>query len=313
MLIATIVHPEVFNSASISSVLQRNNLIGFLRGILSNGLILIDQDKKLLAGWKTSLSGTGAGTYRVRICVEELLKKGSPRFIINSGQQFDGGIDPIERRDLLDFSQTCLADGIVVSADAGTTTGLVPIANYNESEFEARRIELGQNHQLDKISREAANEIFIRTTRFSKWLRVYDRQIGQGVNNLRNFERGIAYIVELWVINAHFRNLDSVEIWTCAGDVEPGFLKDKLEQWLIKPLKRRFPALSFRLFVVADSDKDLHARHLQTTPHIIMLERGFDFFKRDGTFKRSFIHSHREAAEHLREFRRRELLLEITA
>ena len=198
MLITAIVHPSVFNPTLISSDLHRNNLIGFLRGILSNGLILVDEERKLLAGWKTFLSGTGASTDRVRICVEELLKRGQTRLIINSKLLFGGAIDPIERHGFLDFYQRCRADGIVVSSGDGTATGLVPIATYNESEFEARRIELNQNHQLDNISREAADEMFIRTTRFSKLLRFYDRQIGQGERNLPNFKRGIEYIVGLW-------------------------------------------------------------------------------------------------------------------
>ena len=140
MLITAIVHPDVFNSTLISSDSHRNNLIGFLRGMLSNGLILVDQERKLLAGWKRLLSGTGTNTDRVRIYVEELLKKGQPRFIINSTLMFGGAIDPIERHGFLDFYQRCRADGIVVSSDAGTTTGLVPIATYNESEFEARSL-----------------------------------------------------------------------------------------------------------------------------------------------------------------------------
>lgn len=76
----------------------------------------------------------------------------------------------------------------------------------------------------------------------------------------------------------------------------------KIVRELIEPLKSQFP-WSIELFVKSDSDGIFHARYLETQHAIINVERGFDMFKPNGSFKRNFFTLHTEASSHLKECR----------
>ena len=162
------------------------------------------------------------------------------------------------------------------------------------------------------MSATERDDLFVRSTRYSKWLRFYDKQIGTGANTT-SFERGIRYLVSVWSKSAHYSDLDYVEIVTSVRKNDPdemGVVKRKLKKELLLRLKKRFD-LRFSLRIFLDPGGDFHARHLETSSTILLMERGFDLLRTQDTFKRSFVKLDREARLHLKDYRSLECIAEV--
>jgi hypothetical protein len=71
---------------------------------------------------------------------------------------------------------------------------------------------------------------------------------------------------------------------------------------LVEPLNRRFP-FTIDIKFKDDPNKIFHARYLEAQGIIISIERGFDFIKGDGSFRRNFVKLDNGAYTHLKECR----------
>ena len=319
MLVSAVLDPSAFEADCFDD-LYTIHAEDFLKGIKRNGLLIIDSDRRLQNSFvKQVKSDPNKYGQRLPILVAELLKNRKRRVV-------ECRVLPnsISSRSLLDLAYhlktVSKADALIVesegikklNAEQKYGTDIVPLSEYRDSDFERdRQWYENQFGPIDTLSKPDVEDIIIRSVRFSKWLRFYDKQIGTG-NNTSNFQRGIAYILSLWKKFGFFASqpgIGSVEIFTCRdeyiSDDDIDDVNRKINRELMERLKdERFPHWwQIKLFVKDDPDGIFHARYLETQHAIIRIDRGFDLFNQNNEFRRNFFTLNMAESSHLRECR----------
>lgn len=326
MLVSAVLDPSTFEADCFDD-LYTIHTEDFLKGMKTNGLLIIDSDRKLqdaiVNKFKDAPNKYGQ---RLPILLEELLKNRKRRIV-------ECPTAPNSTADNLleiacNLKTEIEIDGLIVGSenfeklrfDPEHRHGIVSLSEYRDSNFEEERQRYCNGLEpIDTLARSEVDEIIIRSVRFSKWLRFYDAYIGSGDNTSR-FRKGIEYILSLWREHGFFaaeQSIGSVEIFTCSAerirDDETDSAKEskaernqenyqKVVRELMEPLNEDFP-WPIRLCVKNDSDGMFHARYLETQHAIIRIDRGFDLFKQNGEFRRNFFTLNMMEGSHLRECR----------
>lgn len=292
----------------------------FLKGIQKNGLLIVDSGRRLQDALRDQVKSPVLPiAYRKRLqsLVEELLKNRKRRIVECSAANFTASDNLLEIA--CNLKTEAETDGLIVGNenfeklrfDPEHRHSIVPLSEYRDSNFEEERQRYCDGFgPIDTLSRSEVDEIIIRSIRFSKWLRFYDKQIGTG-KNTSNFQRGISYILSLWKKHGFFasqQGIGSVEIFTCRDEYIPDNDIDdvnrKINRELMERLKKRFPHWwQIKLSVKDDPDGIFHARYLETQHAIIRIDRGFDLFKQNGGFRRNFFTLNMAESSHLKECR----------
>ena len=318
MLVSAVLDPSAFDAAYFDA-LYTIHAEDFLKGIKTNGLLIIDSDRKLqdaiVNKFKDAPNRYGQ---RLPILLEELLKNRKRRVV--ECRILPNSVASQELLDLICHLKThTKTDALIVGSenfeklrfDPEHRHGIVPLFEYRDSNFEKDRQRYCEGFgPIDTLFRSEVDEIVIRSVRFSKWLRFYDKQIGTG-NNTSNFRRGISYILSLWKEHGLFasrQGIGNVEIFTCRDEHIPDDRIDdvnrKINRELMVRLKERFPSWwQIKLSVKDDFNGIFHARYLETQHAIIRIDRGFDLFKENGEFRRNFFTLNMMENSHLRECR----------
>jgi hypothetical protein len=318
MLMATVVHPEAFDETHFADPRYHLNTEVLLRGIDSNGLVLLDTEERLYQTLCDSVEplarlGKGKNTHAL---FEELLKKHRQKIVhfvktrcsVNRNVQITDVVTQVARQ--------CKADALVVAsvnhssviAAALPNTPVISVPDYISSPVEnKRRLWCERLPPVDQMPLEF-DALIERCTRYSCWLRFFDKQIGKG-NSLSHFRRGIERILRLWLNAAHFPqdNLHA-ELFTVVDDssyakLSPDVAYRRVKDNLIQSLERDL-GLRIELHFKHDVNSICHARHLQTQSLAISFDAGFDFINEDGTLRRNFIRIDGGCLEHLQEYRK---------
>lgn len=301
----------------------------FLKGIVKNGLLILDSEKKLQTTFITRIKEVPI-KYRQRLQIrfEELWKNKRQRIV-------ECPVSPHPTASLLDLAYDLRtnteADALIVGDDSLKTLeaigkpskGVVPLSDYRNSGFEKDRQRYeAQFESIDLLPRATVDNLIIRAVRFSKWLRFYDPYIGSG-NNTSGFRKGIEYVLSLWQRHGFFasqRGIGSVDIFTCSAERILDSEEEHVKKWkqeqnrnqhrkvvreLIESVESRFP-WPVKLFVKDDNDANriFHARYLESQHAIIRVDRGFDLFQPSGAFNRNFFTLNMAESSHLTECRK---------
>ena len=327
MLVSAVLDPSAFDVEDFDE-LYMIQAEDFLQGIWRNGVLIVDSERKLqedLFKKVESLPGTGKGE-RLRILLTDLLKEKSKRVTVRLVSL--SNVPSVNLLELTcDLKKDTEAD-VLILGDGNFETlkfnpkysdGIVKLSKYRDSDFEKKR----QGYcdglgPIDAYSRLDVNKIIIRSIRFSKRLRFYDKYIAIA-DNTSDFLNGIKYILSLWRDHGFFasqQGMGEVEIFTCAEHIREDETdqakKSKLERnqenhrkvirEFIDPLKEDFP-WPIKIFVKDDPDHIFHARYLETQHAIIRIDRGFDLFDQNNEFRRNFFTLNTAESSHLRECR----------
>jgi hypothetical protein len=332
MIISVVADPLAFERSCFDTPGYRQQAELFLRGISSNGLLVVDSDAKLQREMVSKIRELPStlGQY-LSIRLEELLKNKRARIV-----RCHPGCGVIQTSNSLDLAwsvfERCTADALIstenrlstLKAKGKNCAGGVPLASYSGSTLEDERNRfLGDLPPIDTLDSTDIEDLFLRIVRFARWLRFYDKQIGKG-QNTSNFREGIKYMLELWQRNGHFASqgdVDFVEIITCQKErISPsessyvqGVKRDgnreaynKVVDQLLVPLRRRFP-WDIKLKVKDEGDVSFHARHLQAQTNIILVDAGFDLFvpgSHPRRFKRNILKIDNGSFAHLQDYRK---------
>lgn len=329
MFVSAVADPTAFDLEYFVNKDYRKEAKHFFEGVTENALLLVDPLGKLKDELVRKIEAlpTNYGQH-LAILLSEILKnkrnriiKCIPDNIFHSGSNDNFGL-------CCDVARLCGVDAIIVSEDtinrfkmAGNSFNeIVPLSDYSESRLETRRRKLfGNLEPFGQMSDADANELLIRTVKFSKWIRFFDKQIGKG-KRIRHFRSGIRHILKLWRDYGHFAEIGdgSVEIITCHQDYwrrgEPDYVREQKQRRnqeraallmadLVRPLQEEFNR-EIKLRVKHDPQNKFHARYLQAQAAIVLFERGFDLFENDGRFKRAIVKVDNGSYEHLRQYRR---------
>ena len=318
MLMSAVVDPSAFDESYFDE-LYTFQTVDFLKGIQRNGLLIVDSENRLRDALVERVKLLPIKSQqRLGFLIQELLLKKKSKRVIACFISLNN-TSAVSNLDLAyHLKDDTGADALVVGkesietlkSDSRFNDGIVPLSEYKDSDFEKDRQRYeNQVGPIDKLSKLEIEDIIIRSVRFTKWLRFYDAYIGSGENTSR-FRRGIEYILSLWHEHGFFasqQGIGEVEIYTCTEHVpndNVNYVNRKIKRELMDRLKDKFPHWwQIKLFVKSDPDAIFHARHLETQYAIVNVERGFDMFKTNGTFKRNFFTLQNAASSHLKECR----------
>jgi hypothetical protein len=318
MLMTAVVLPDAFRASQFSAPGYHLNAEVFMKGINSNGVILVDSNERLyseLCDAVESLAPIGKGK-NTHALFEELLKKRRQKIV-----RFVRTTCPSSRQSPCAeiahaVASTCRPDALITGSnpdhalvsDSTPVTRIIPIPDYIGSDFEEERRRFHENlRPSDQMKYGEFDELIIRSTRYSRWLRLYDKQIGKGTN-LSHFRRGIERILRLWVDYSHFPCHElRAELFTCVDDSKDAAFSSevayrRVRDDVVQDLSQEF-SLQIDLQFKKDVNLICHPRHLQTQSVAILFERGFDFLNGDGTFRRSFVRIDGGCSDHLQEYR----------
>ncbi len=325
MVLSGILDPSCLQTGSFQIPGYRQEAEQLLDAVLQNGLFVVDSDERM----KDTLIETAKAlptAYGQHIVVQitELLKNN--RIIPCS--RTEGSYKQHSDLSELSFrlSQDVKPDGLFTSqatrdqwvSDGRDTSQTYTIVGYSRCLFEQiRKWYLLDLPPLDDLRKAEFETLIRRSTRFSRWLRFYDKQIGTA-KRTSHFRAGISYIVKQWLLDPHYRDeLESIEIITVAkeriGEADsPRRRKEKtannkkavqkITDELVLPLKEQ-SGLPILLRVIKDGKGLFHARHMQTENTVILFERGFDLFNSDRSVKRSIVKLDIASSKHLSELR----------
>ena len=312
MLVSAVLDPSALD-AEYFDALYTIQAVDFLKGIQRNGLLIVDSENRLRDALVAQIKSLPIKPQqRLRFLIQELLlKKKSKRviacFVSLSDMSSTGLLDLAYH-----LKKDTEADALIVSeksleilkTERKYDQDIIPLSEYRDSDFEEYR--QGYDSQagpIDKLPKAEAEEIIIRSVRFTKWLRFYDPYIGRG-NNTSDFQKGIEYILSLWYEHGFFasqQGIGSVEIFACRGrDVRDQ--SQRIVQEFITPLRQQFP-WPINFSIKHDTKRIFHARYLETQHAVIRVDHGFDLFNQNNEFRRNFFTLHMAEGSHLKECR----------
>ncbi len=314
MIVSVVLDPSAFNENYFDET-YTYHAEDLLRGILRNGLLIVDSEEILRKELKKKImSLPSTFGQQIQTLFAELLKSDSTRIIACCvASKFNSKDRLIDLA--LQLRRKTDADTLFASVDSVKTLiseqeydeKTVPLSDYRDSEFEKIR----QNYDrgfgaIDKLCKSEVDEIFIRSIRFTKSLRFYDPYIGRG-NNTDKYYKAIVYILTLWEKHGYFaseRGIESVELYACKGRNIRKQHQNIINE-IITPLKKQFPWLvKFSIKVdYSGESRIFHARYLESQYAIIRVDKGFDLFNENDEFKRNLISLNMEENIHLEECR----------
>jgi hypothetical protein len=318
MLMTAVVLPDAFAATHFTEPGYHLNTEMFLRGIDSNGLILLDAEERLyheLCDAVDPLARLGKGK-NTHALFEELLKKRRQKVLRFVKTHCSVNGSPTTADVATQVVDHCVADALLVDPvshpmfASGGSSGrtVIPVPDYHSSPFEAERRRFTERlPPVDQMPVGHFDDLIKRCTRYTRWLRLFDKQIGKG-NNLSNFRRGIERILRLWTDVAHFPKSDlHVELFTVIDETgyakyPPAVAYRRVRSDLVDALAVAF-GLRIDLHFKKDDKLICHARHLQTQCLAISFDAGFDFIEEDGTLRRSFVKIDGGSLDHLQEYR----------
>ena len=330
MIVYAVVSPSVFQAVYFEIPGYRDQVVLFFRSLQSNAVLLIDPEGSLLEDIEAAIKQLSIKFRQdLEIRVAELRKslreKRRCRAVVKLCRSHCNAArsqPPVQR--CLSVALASIPDAVFVP-DGGDeylsvrNAGLVAVrmSEYSRSDFEVlRRRYMEDLPPVDQLAPHDFDELIIRATKYSTWLRVFDKQIGKG-KNVSNFRRGVERILKVWATHAHFFP-QRLEIVTAEATVRTGtedeFQQTRKEQLvreaiqrvahlLVEPLRRDYRQEVY-VSVKQDHDGIFHARHLQTQTAVLLVERGFDIEKDDGGLRRNFLKWDLGGQEHVEECRR---------
>ncbi len=311
MVMSAVIDPDGFSRKEFEQAGYQDQVAMLFRGIEENGVILLDLDGQLLVDLEEKVAQLPI-KYRQDLetrLVEFKKKRNRGKLIkcradicgTSPGQRTSERIKRVASGAKADAVFSTL--GHCQTNSAGDQVSICPISQYISSDFEKQRHSyMSKLESFDESRRRDFDELIIRATRFSVWLRFYDKQIGKG-SNVSNFRRGIHHILKLWSENAHFPP-EWVQVFTtqapiiktdqgqyvCQQKAEKNRdASQKVIRELITPLQEEF---GFRVDLVikrVEPRERFHARFLQTQTVSLLFEGGFDILESDESMKTSLV------------------------
>jgi hypothetical protein len=285
-----------------------------LRGLESNGLLLADSDSRLLDALDDRLRklSTKDGQ-QLQIRFAELRKRPGHRLVLVDPTRCDTRECSDQHQVARKICAKCFADTVILDEPTFQEyqirglpcDSFTSLSNYISSSLElARRRFMEQLPFADQMAAGEFDELMVRSVRFSKSLRFFDKQIGKG-SSLGRFKEGLGKILRLWTSDCHFPiSTLRAELFTCVQathEPEPVIYKKVVEE-IAQPLSTE-SRVPITLYWKEDSARISHDRYLQSDNVALSFSKGFDFID-GGSLQRCKIQIDNGAALHLAEYRK---------
>lgn len=317
MFVAAVLDPSVLSNEYFALDGYKSQAKQLLRGIQENGMLIFDPQNKLRTDVERALINLPT-RYNQELLIrwEELQKNKQKRLVSCCNRRFMATSQSDTNQIVHQLASSCDVDAVFTSNQSIPKN--LSLQDYDNSLFEEKRRNFfAGSLPIDQITKNDVQDLLVRSVRYAKWIRFYDKQLGRG-ERIKAFYSGVEYILDLWLQHGHFPELGrKVEIYTTekrrieARDAphivankekENSNAFDIIKSRLIRPLNKKFN-WPFNLHIKKDPGHITHARHFETQISIIRSDIGFDLLNTDGTFKRNQFSVDNNFSDALNEYR----------
>lgn len=322
MIVSAVADPTAFGPSGITDELSKREALAFLRGIVSNGVLLDEPTKELLrvAISEASQLSTKMGQHLQVLLTE--IKKQHKKLVVtcdrtNWQQQSTATIPDkcaavaaILQADIVVTQPAHIAD---VQARVGATSEVCLLSDASQSAYEASRIRLIQLEKpLDELSLPEIEEFVGRAVKYAPMIRFFDYRMIGSPKRTSKYVAGIQFFIAIWekwcVVGDP--NSRHVELYTVGNtQTQNGFLSGSEADALLAtgiqtPLNAAVSASVVR-FVKEDREPAIfHTRGFEARLRAFTIDPGFDAVGPSGAVRRCLLKCDLAAEHHFADCRK---------
>lgn len=290
MIISIVIDPAAFDGTSFQESADAKDAFRLFEGVYRNGVILVDEGLRLLHELHNRVRAlpSKGPTQRFQIRLTEMMKehRGNPkqRYFVRCPVDVHDTGSPLSQR----ISSRYRPDVYIVPKGSSCNAqNAIRLSDYICCDAEKFREHFVHLPLAGEAQAADVDEAFIRTLRFARKVRLFDRYLATG-DNIAAFAEGVQYVFDLWDKHCAFDGRDDAEIVSVipnsknAGDIQRALQND-----LAGPLSGRW---SFDITIsVKRSTGFKHPRFLECDcAPPLLIEGGFDLFLHRGGRQQAF-------------------------
>ena len=214
MIVSVIADPSIFGPAGVTDELTSREVLGLLRGILLNGVLLCDPSRQLVRDAMLAadtLSKQPGGTQwgqRISLILQEISKQHKKYLVSCEEAKWDRANPATVIDQIVVLHSLLRADIIVSSVDshAALKRGLLPPVemvgpqDISVSRYESFRLRIASSDQsLDQMKQAEVEEHIGRAVKYCSVLRIYDYRMAASAKSVHKYRDGIQFVVAAWM------------------------------------------------------------------------------------------------------------------
>ena len=325
MIVSAIADPSIFGPVCVTDELSSREVVGFLRGILQNGVLLSDPSRQLVRDAMKEADalikqpgGTQRGQ-RIALILQEIYKQ-HKKYIVSSEEARWNAANPATVVDQIIVLHALLkADVVVAPAErhdalkSGLASPVEVVAprDISVSRYEMLRLRVASpDKPLDEMSPEQVEEQIGRAVKYCSVLRLYDYRMVARPRSTSKFREGIQFVLVIWMKWCVVGSASSrtAELYTVGNtQTQDGFLtgtdaKARLDSDIVAPVKVACSCHSTG-HVKDDAPRIFHARGIEAKKRTFTLDPGFDALSAAGPVRRCLLKADVAAEIHFEQCR----------
>lgn len=326
MIVSVIADPAIFGPASVTDELTSREVLGLLRGILQNGVLLCDPSRQLFRDAMKAadtLSKEPGGTQRgqrISLILQEISKQHKKYLASCEEAKWDNANPSTVPDQIIVLHSLLRADLIVSPVDThaalkrglATQVEVVGPQDISVSQYESLRHRIASSDQsLDQMKQAQVEEHIGRAVKYCSVLRIYDYRMVASAKSVHKYRDGIQFVVAAWMKWGVMGDIPSrtVELYTVGNTrTQDGFLtsdeaKTRIADDIAAHIKTVHGCHSVG-HVMDDSKKRIfHARGFEARKRAFTIDPGFDALGASGAVRRCLLKADSAAERHFEECR----------
>lgn len=325
MIVSAIADPSIFGPVCVTDELTSREVVGFLRGILQNGVLLSDPSKQLVRDAMIeadTLSKQPGGTHRgqrISLFLQEIYKQHKKYIVLCEAAKWAATGHSSVLNQIIVLHSHLKADVVVapVERHADLKSGLakpvevVAPGEISLSHYESLRIRINApDRPLDEMSQAEVDEFIGRSVKYSTVLRLYDYRMVARQRSTSKYREGIQFVLAIWMKWCVVGDPSSrtAELYTVGNtQTQDGFLtgpdaKTRLVNEIVHPLIAACSCHSTG-YVMDDALRIFHARGFEAKRRAFTIDPGFDALGMAGPIRRCLLKADVAAESHFEQCR----------
>ena len=322
MIVSAVADPTAFGPQGITDELSKREAIGFLKGIVTNGVLLDEPSKELLRHSLSEVSqlSTKMGQ-QIQLLLQEIHKQ-HKKFVVTCDHLIWGRHNPQSMPSKCAVLATALkADAIFTQSNhiasiqqaVRNIVEVVLLRDASESKFESSRTRMIQvNKPLDELLPSEIDEFVGRAVKYAGTIRFFDYRMIGSIQRTPKYVAGIFYFVSIWekwcVVGEP--NSRKIEVYTVGNtNTQNGFLTgvdaDALLATNVQALLNAGTLATVDRFVKEDRLPAIfHTRGFEAKYRAFTIDPGFDAIGPTGPVRRCLLKSDLAAESHFADCRK---------
>jgi hypothetical protein len=325
MIVSAIADPAIFGPVSVTDELASREVLGLLRGILQNGVLLCDPSRQMLRDAMAeadTLSKQPGGTQRgqrISLILQEIHKQ-HKKYVVSCEEAKWNATNPTTVTEQIVVLHAHLQADVVIAPITMHATltrdlkskpvEIVAPQDISVSRYESLRTRIAApDKPLDEMRPSEIEELVGRAVKYCCVLRMYDYRMVARARSIAKYRDGIQFVLAIWakwcVVGGASR---TVELYTVGNtQTQDGFLtgedaKTRLDQDIVAAVKANGRCHSTG-HVMDDSMRIFHARGFEAKRRAFTIDPGFDALGSSGPIRRCLLKADVATEKHFEQCR----------